>query len=181
MRAQLDHSCEQHPDPSDCPDALVGFGAGEYGIYVHDGGSSWVRIEFCPWCGADLSRVDERGQASSGRVAAGEDDGFPDDDNGHVLRKLAARGDDLSKAREIDFAHLMPSREAAEILVARLQSLGEVAQASQDEDDGTWTVICTREMVPTHGNVTAVESFLASLAGELGGHADGWGCFVVRE
>jgi hypothetical protein len=26
----------------------------EYGIVVHDGGKSYVRIDFCPWCGTRL-------------------------------------------------------------------------------------------------------------------------------
>ena len=27
-----------------------------YGIPIHDGGSSYIRIRFCPWCGNSLSR-----------------------------------------------------------------------------------------------------------------------------
>lgn len=26
----------------------------EYGIPIHDGGSSYIRIRFCPWCGSKL-------------------------------------------------------------------------------------------------------------------------------
>lgn len=26
----------------------------EYGIIIHDGGSSYITIEFCPWCGKRL-------------------------------------------------------------------------------------------------------------------------------
>jgi hypothetical protein len=57
MTQQITHSCEAHPDPADCSDALVGFIAatGEYGIRIHDGGSSYLVIRYCPWCGADLS------------------------------------------------------------------------------------------------------------------------------
>jgi hypothetical protein len=56
MRAQLNWACEHHAAASDCPDALVGrFGPLRcYGLYVHDGGSSFVEIQFCPWCGARL-------------------------------------------------------------------------------------------------------------------------------
>lgn len=33
----------------------------EYGIQIHDGGSSFIQIDYCPWCGAKLppSRRDE--------------------------------------------------------------------------------------------------------------------------
>ncbi|WP_199865537.1 MULTISPECIES: hypothetical protein [Frankia] len=43
-------------EPQDCPDVLVGFTPKyqEYGIWIHDGGSSGVGIAYCPWCGARL-------------------------------------------------------------------------------------------------------------------------------
>lgn len=38
------------------PDALVAYipKFDEYGLLVHDGGSSMVQIQFCPWCGTRL-------------------------------------------------------------------------------------------------------------------------------
>lgn len=59
MGRQLAHACEQHPDPYDCPDALIGRDGRGHGIYVHDGGRSWVEIAFCPWCGSDLRSTTE--------------------------------------------------------------------------------------------------------------------------
>ena len=57
MAADLDQTCNQHADRSDCPDALIDQVCGGYGIIVHDGGSSVVGIAFCPWCGAKLPVV----------------------------------------------------------------------------------------------------------------------------
>src|SRR5688572_28960040 len=57
LRAQVNHACSEHPDPADCPDALIVEPGSEFGIRVHDGWSSFVTIRFCPWCGADLSRL----------------------------------------------------------------------------------------------------------------------------
>ena len=56
MTRQVNHRCDTHPDPFDCPDSLVHYSArlDEYGLIVHDGGSSSVRVEYCPWCGAKL-------------------------------------------------------------------------------------------------------------------------------
>ena len=56
MRQQVEHRCEQHPDPSDCPDHLVSYSAkfDEYGLVIHDGGSAVICITFCPWCGQRL-------------------------------------------------------------------------------------------------------------------------------
>jgi nitrite reductase/ring-hydroxylating ferredoxin subunit len=64
MRAQLEAVCATHSSAADCPDRLVGrFGVkGTYGLYVHDGGSSYVGINYCPWCGERLSggRIKDR-------------------------------------------------------------------------------------------------------------------------
>ena len=56
MAQRVNHRCETHPDVFDCPDNLIYRSAesGEYGIVVHDGGSSFVRIGYCPWCGTKL-------------------------------------------------------------------------------------------------------------------------------
>ena len=49
-------SCDAHKSPSDCPDSLIAYNEGRhaYGLIVHDGGSSFISIQFCPWCGAEL-------------------------------------------------------------------------------------------------------------------------------
>lgn len=56
MARQVDWRCDQHDDPFGCPDALVGFNPRfrEYGLLVHDGGTSTILIVFCPWCGSRL-------------------------------------------------------------------------------------------------------------------------------
>lgn len=45
-----------HDDPCTCPDALIVVSARfqEYGPIVHDGGTSSITIDFCPWCGRRL-------------------------------------------------------------------------------------------------------------------------------
>jgi hypothetical protein len=56
MSLELQKNCEVH-DRYECPDSLIVYlpQFDEYGIIIHDGGSSKVRIEFCPWCGAKLA------------------------------------------------------------------------------------------------------------------------------
>jgi hypothetical protein len=58
MAQDLEAVCDRHANRWDCPDALVGHWpeSGEYGLIVHDGGSSMIVINFCPWCGSDLTR-----------------------------------------------------------------------------------------------------------------------------
>jgi len=56
MRRQLTFRCEDHEDLSNCPDSLVVYSenSGQFGIRVHDRGSSSIAIRHCPWCGATL-------------------------------------------------------------------------------------------------------------------------------
>ena len=51
----LAQECKDHPSRFDCPDALIVKGKFGYGLIVHDGGSSSIDINFCPWCGSKLS------------------------------------------------------------------------------------------------------------------------------
>lgn len=63
MTAAVTHVCGQHAGPFECPDNLVLYDHAydEYGLVIHDGGPSTVRIRFCPWCGKPLpqSRRDD--------------------------------------------------------------------------------------------------------------------------
>jgi hypothetical protein len=56
MTRNVNHQCDQHENPFDCPDNLISYDirSDEYGIMVHDGGSSCVHIDYCPWCGQRL-------------------------------------------------------------------------------------------------------------------------------
>ena len=56
MSAQVNVACEVHPNPFGCPDVLVRYSPefDEYGLVIHDGGSSSVQILFCPFCGGKL-------------------------------------------------------------------------------------------------------------------------------
>lgn len=51
--ARLD--CDLHSSPHDCPDVLI-IRSDQHGVGlpVRDGGSSFVTIDFCPWCGTRL-------------------------------------------------------------------------------------------------------------------------------
>ncbi|MFH8337288.1 DUF6980 family protein [Streptomyces sp. AM6-12] len=56
MSRHVDVRCDEHDDPFACPDALIDFSATfqEYGLIIHDGGTSSITIHFCPWCGRRL-------------------------------------------------------------------------------------------------------------------------------
>lgn len=56
MSDNVNYTCEEHNDPFECPDNLVFYNSkfDEYGLIIHDGGSSFIEIYFCPWCGTKL-------------------------------------------------------------------------------------------------------------------------------
>ena len=56
LKRALDHECDQHSDPFDCPDQLVAYAPrfDEFSLIIHDGGHSSVLIQYCPWCGSRL-------------------------------------------------------------------------------------------------------------------------------
>ena len=56
MAGNVDAACDQHSDPFECHDRLLYYNAvfDEHGLIVHDGGSSYVVITHCPWCGNKL-------------------------------------------------------------------------------------------------------------------------------
>jgi hypothetical protein len=51
---RVTQTCEDHPNPWDCPDIMIVKKDKGYGLPVRDGGSSYIKIEFCPWCGTKI-------------------------------------------------------------------------------------------------------------------------------
>ena len=61
MAAQVEHQCPMHIDRRDCPECLIDSNPiVGYRIMVHDGDSSGVPINNCPWCGAQLRSIADR-------------------------------------------------------------------------------------------------------------------------
>jgi len=56
MEYHANFNCDIHKDPFECPDKLILFNKkdNEYGLIIHDDGSSVIEILFCPWCGEKL-------------------------------------------------------------------------------------------------------------------------------
>lgn len=48
--------CDLHKNPFECPDKIIIFDEQDrdYGLIIHDGESSFIAIDFCPWCGKIL-------------------------------------------------------------------------------------------------------------------------------
>ena len=59
MEHHAELTCPDHPDPADCGDIVVRKYPESYGIPVHDGGSSYITINYCPWCGQCLEEGED--------------------------------------------------------------------------------------------------------------------------
>lgn len=56
MSEHIQFECAIHRDPFECPDQIILFDEedNEYAFIIHDGGTSTIGIDFCPWCGSKL-------------------------------------------------------------------------------------------------------------------------------
>lgn len=56
MAYHVNFKCDVHENPFECPDKIIIFDEkdNDYGLIIHDGGSSALEITFCPWCGSKL-------------------------------------------------------------------------------------------------------------------------------
>ena len=104
----------------------------------------------------------------------------PNDENGDVLRRMDAAGDDLTQARMIDFSFVFAERRQALAFAGGVDDLDSEVCISYFAGRNAWQAIVKRHMVPDHGSITAMEAVLTVKAGSVGGKADGWGCMQVR-
>jgi hypothetical protein len=108
---------------------------------------------------------------------------FPSDENGDILRQMAAQGDDFSKPRDINFSFVFPTESDGKAFVEQVQAMpGLKAEGPSFPDElKKWDTTVTKNMLPTHQDITALEQSLSRIAESHSGKADGWGCFVVKK
>jgi hypothetical protein len=99
-------------------------------------------------------------------------------DNAAALAQMAQQGDDLTQARDVEFAHIFDDSAAAEAFCAWAKQQGYAATVETREDAGT-DVIVRQNMVPDLHPLTDLELALAASARDYAGEPDGWGCFAV--
>ena len=61
MQYHCEFKCEIHKYPFDCPDRVIYYTpkTNKYGLIIHDGGSSFIAIKYCPWCGNQIDFENE--------------------------------------------------------------------------------------------------------------------------
>ena len=58
MKYFVNQKCKEHSNVFECPDIIIVYEEkfDEYGIIIHDGGTSYVQMDYCPWCGMKLPK-----------------------------------------------------------------------------------------------------------------------------
>jgi hypothetical protein len=107
---------------------------------------------------------------------------YPQDDNSDVLRRLEEQGDDLTKARNVDFSVVFPVEDAAERFAEQFRAQGFTVSVyfAEEMNDFRWNVNVVKHMTPSLQEIGDFETTLQKVADTLGGHNDGWGCFSER-
>ena len=100
---------------------------------------------------------------------------FPHDENGDVLWGMQCAGDDLGKARDMDFFFTFPHQSTAEQFSNRAGQQGYRVAVTWYENKQVWDATCTIRLTPTHAHVSQTEHALTTTAQALGGSPDGWG------
>jgi hypothetical protein len=105
----------------------------------------------------------------------------PDDDNGDVLRRMEAKGDDLRQARDIDFTVVFPEEGLAAQFAEHFRGQGYNVSINGDGPaaDFPWDVLVVKHMPPDYEEIRNFETALQEVADTLGGRNDGWGCFTL--
>lgn len=106
----------------------------------------------------------------------------PDDDNGDVLRRMEAKGDTLTRPRNIDFTVVFPQQSSADQFADHFREQGYKVSVdgSDNEEEFPWEVVVVNQMVPSHEEIGNFEAALQATAEVLGGHNDGWGCITQQ-
>lgn len=103
----------------------------------------------------------------------------PEEENADVLRRMKEDGDDLTKARDIDFHHLFTSETDAAAFEGAVRNQGYQADRDYWNELHEWLTTVHVRMVPTLDEITAKELELNGIARSFAGEPDGWGCMEV--
>ncbi len=106
----------------------------------------------------------------------------PDDDTGDVLRRMEAKGDTLTRPRDIDFTVVFRKQVSAEQYAEHFREQGfkVSVDGSDTEEEFPWDVVVVKHMIPSHQEIEDFEASLQAAADPLGGHNDGWGCITQQ-
>ena len=121
----------------------------------------------------------ENAGSSQGRnqiLSANQRD-LPNDATGDALRRIAADGSDLTRPMWVDFEIAVPSQASGNKIAAKCKELGFRTKVWRDDESDQWTCTCSKTMIPTHADITAIERQFEAIAQPFGGYSVGWVTF----
>jgi len=106
----------------------------------------------------------------------------PNDENGDVLRRMEAKGDSLTRPRDIDFTVVFREEDGAERFAEHFRAQGHRVSVERagTREEFPWDVVVVNHMKPSHQGIGEFEASLQEVADTLGGHNDGWGCITQQ-
>lgn len=93
---------------------------------------------------------------------------YPDDDDGNVLRQVAAHGADMSRPMQIEFTIGVPDVECARSLAEKIFVRGSVPRIYVDAEDNSVSLYCAKNMLATYEGVVAAQSELNEICVPVG-------------
>ena len=81
----------------------------------------------------------------------------------------------MSAPMVIDFFVAVPNTEAAATVSDLAAAKGYAARTDFDKESNTWTVVCSRKMIPTYDALVEAQAELDALSKPHSGMSDGWG------
>ena len=100
---------------------------------------------------------------------------YPDDSDGEALRRIESAGSNMSEPMPVDFFVAAPHAEAAASISSLAIRRGYAARADFDEESNSWTVVCSKRMIPTYDAIVDAQAELDALSQPHSGMSDGWG------
>lgn len=103
------------------------------------------------------------------------------DANTDALQRMKAKGDDLTRSRDVDFTVVFPTEAAARQFAEYFRSLGleSSVELSETAEQFPWEVVVVKNMSLSENEIEEFEEKLQDVANRLGGRNDGWGCFSL--
>ena len=108
-------------------------------------------------------------------------DDIPNDENGHVLKRMREGGDSLSRPRIIEFQFVFPERPGSLDFARVVTEKQFEICLSYYEECSCWQAEVKVYMLPTHSEITRIELDLSERAAEFDGTPDGWCCLRIND
>jgi len=99
---------------------------------------------------------------------------YPDDDDGDALKRVAENGADMCQPMKTEFSIDVPDVDRARSLAEKIAALGYTPDIFVDDESGSVSIYCAKNMLATHEGVVAAQCELNELCVPFAAECDGW-------